>query len=64
MEQQIPVILVTGFLGAGKTTFINTLISQFPDKKISLILNEFGEIKLESQFVEKKGIGLVTELSN
>lgn len=64
MEKTIPIILVTGFLGAGKTTFINTLISKYPDKKISLILNEFGDVKLESQFVEKKGIGLVTELNN
>lgn len=64
MQTSIPIILVTGFLGAGKTTFINTLISKYPDKKISLILNEFGDIKLESQFVEKKGIGLVTELNN
>lgn len=58
-----PVILVTGFLGSGKTTFINQLIHDHPDHKISLILNEFGDIKLESQFVETKGIGMVSELS-
>lgn len=62
--QPIPILLVTGFLGAGKTTFINWLIHALPDKKISLILNEFGDIKLESQFIEKQGIGLVTELAN
>lgn len=64
MSNQIPILLVTGFLGAGKTTFINKLLKDNPDKKISLILNEFGDIKLESQFVEKDGVGLVTELSN
>lgn len=64
MKKKVPIILVTGFLGAGKTTFINALISKYSDKKISLILNEFGDVKLESQFIEKKGIGLVTELSN
>lgn len=60
----IPIMLVTGFLGAGKTTFINQLLKSNPGKKISLILNEFGDIKLESQFIEKDGVGLVTELSN
>jgi len=60
----IPILLVTGFLGSGKTTFINWLIHKVPEKKISLILNEFGDIKLESQFIKKEGIGLVTELAN
>lgn len=60
----IPILLVTGFLGAGKTTFINWLIHKLPNSKISLILNEFGDIKLESQFIEKEGIGLITELAN
>lgn len=62
--ERIPILLVTGFLGSGKTTFINWLIHALPDKKISLILNEFGDIKLESQFIAKEGIGLVTELAN
>ncbi len=60
---QIPVILITGFLGAGKTTLINKILSDHPDEKISLILNEFGDIKLESKFVEVKGLGMVSELS-
>jgi G3E family GTPase len=64
MDKRIPVILVTGFLGAGKTTFLNWLINTHPDVKISLILNEFGDVKLESQFIEKDGGGLVTELAN
>lgn len=59
-----PVILVTGFLGAGKTTFINQLIHDHPGRKLSLILNEFGDIKLESQFVKAEGIGMVSELSS
>lgn len=63
MTKIIPVVLITGFLGAGKTTFINHVIKQNPDKKISLILNEFGDIKLESQFIEQKGIGMISELS-
>lgn len=62
MPQPVPVILITGFLGSGKTTLINTIISH-SEKKIALILNEFGDIKLESQFIEKEGIP-VAELAN
>lgn len=59
----IPTILVSGFLGSGKTTFINQILHDHPEKKISLILNEFGDIKLESKFIEVTGMGMVSELS-
>ncbi len=60
----VPVILVTGFLGSGKTTFINWLLHKFPERKISLILNEFGDISLESRFVKETVHGQVAELAN
>ncbi|TXH00184.1 MAG: GTP-binding protein [Candidatus Moraniibacteriota bacterium] len=63
MHDLVPTILITGFLGSGKTTLINRILSSHPDKKISLILNEFGDIKLESKFIEVKGVGMVSELS-
>lgn len=59
----IPILLVTGFLGSGKTTFINWLLTKAPDHKMSIILNEFGDIKLESQFITRKDSGVI-ELSN
>ncbi|MEI6532236.1 MAG: CobW family GTP-binding protein [Candidatus Roizmanbacteria bacterium] len=59
----IPVILITGFLGSGKTTFINWLLQKYPEKHISVILNEFGNIKLESSFVKNQS-GDVVELAN
>ena len=59
----IPIVLVTGFLGSGKTTFINWLLEKQKDLKISIILNEFGDIKLESQFITKKTANIV-ELAN
>lgn len=62
-KNPIPTLLITGFLGAGKTTFINWLLTKHPEKKISIILNEFGDIKLESQFV-KNASGEVVELAN
>ena len=63
MEKRTPVILITGFLGAGKTTFINWILTRTADLNISVILNEFGDIKLESQFIKSKN-GNVIELAN
>ena len=39
----VPVTIVTGYLGAGKTTFLNYILTEQHDKRIAVILNEFGE---------------------
>lgn len=39
----VPVTIVTGYLGAGKTTFLNYVLTEQHDKRIAVILNEFGE---------------------
>lgn len=62
-SDRVGVLLITGFLGSGKTTFINWLLKKRPKEKISLILNEFGDVKLESQFVADHN-GEVLELAN
>lgn len=59
----VPITLITGFLGSGKTTFINWILEKSPELKISVILNEFGSINLESQFITAKH-GDVIELAN
>lgn len=47
----IPVSLLTGFLGSGKTTLLNQLIQQQP--RTAIIMNEFGEIGLDHQLLQK-----------
>ncbi|KAI8991844.1 CobW/HypB/UreG, nucleotide-binding domain-containing protein [Mycotypha africana] len=42
-HKKIPVTIVTGFLGSGKTTLLNYILTEEHDKKIAVILNEFGE---------------------
>lgn len=52
MKKRIPFYILTGFLGSGKTSVINSLLSQFRDKKIGLILNDFGSINIDSALVQ------------
>ena len=52
MKRRIPFYILTGFLGSGKTSVINSLLSQFKDKKIGLILNDFGSINIDSALVQ------------
>jgi len=49
---QIPVTIITGFLGAGKTTVISHLVNQPGMQDTALIINEFGEIGLDNLLVE------------
>lgn len=39
----VPVTIITGFLGSGKTTLLNYILHEQQEKKIAVILNEFGE---------------------
>ena len=39
----VPVTIVTGYLGAGKTTLLNNILTEQHNKRIAVILNEFGE---------------------
>ncbi|XP_049815538.1 COBW domain-containing protein 2-like isoform X2 [Schistocerca nitens] len=41
--QPVPVTIITGYLGAGKTTLLNYILTEEHEKKIAVILNEFGE---------------------
>ena len=49
--------IISGFLGAGKTTFIKKLIDQvYAGEKLVLIENEFGEIGIDGGFLKDSGI--------
>ncbi|KAL7945530.1 CobW/HypB/UreG, nucleotide-binding domain-containing protein [Trichoderma barbatum] len=64
----IPITIVTGFLGSGKTTLILNLISQLraqnPSYKLALLKNEFGDLAVDSQLASSSAISGVQELLN
>ncbi len=60
MSDVTTVYLITGFLGSGKTTFLNRIINRFPkDKKLTLLVNEFGEIGVDGTLVEGDDIDMM-----
>ena len=60
MSDVTRVYLITGFLGSGKTTFLNRIINRFPqDKKLTLLVNEFGEIGVDGTLVEGEDIDMM-----
>jgi len=48
------VTVLTGFLGSGKTTLLNYILNANHGKKIAVIENEFGEVGIDDELVEKK----------
>lgn len=63
-KRKIPVLIVTGFLGAGKTTFINHIVQFHRRLKLALIENEFGEVSVDSQLITGVDGNQIFELSN
>ena len=56
-EKRTKVDIISGFLGAGKTTLIRKLIKEaYGDKKIIIIENEFGEIGVDTGFLKDTGV--------
>jgi G3E family GTPase len=54
------VYLITGFLGSGKTTLLNRIIKRFPShKKLTLLVNEFGEVGVDGTLVEGDDIDMM-----
>lgn len=69
MPRKIPATVVTGFLGAGKTTLIRNLMETAGGRRIALVINEFGDLGVDGGILEGCGIegcseDEVVELSN
>lgn len=59
----IDVILLTGFLGSGKTTLLQNLMTEDHNKRMGIIVNDFGAVNIDAKLIHREGIQLA-ELSN
>ncbi len=62
-KRGMPVTIITGFLGSGKTTLLNHILSNNKDLKVAVLVNEFGDINIDSQLLVTMDEDMV-ELSN
>jgi cobalamin biosynthesis protein CobW len=69
MQAKIPATVITGFLGAGKTTLISHLLGHAAGRRIALVINEFGDIGVDADLIRGCGVAgcaeaEITELAN
>jgi G3E family GTPase len=63
MKAMIDLYLVSGFLGSGKTTFLKQLLEQCGDRKVGIIVNEFGSVGIDGKILQKEDVTMV-EINN
>ncbi len=55
MSKPLPIALITGYLGSGKTTMLNHILENPQGHKIAVIVNDIGEINIDASLIEKGG---------
>lgn len=63
MKNKIDLYLISGFLGSGKTTFLQKMLNNLEGVKVGVIVNEFGSTGIDGAVINKEGIQLV-EINN
>ena len=62
-NQEVPVLLLTGYLGSGKTTLLNRILANKKGIKFAVIVNDIGEVNIDADLIEKGGIVGQTDAS-
>lgn len=55
-KKETPVLLLTGYLGSGKTTLVNKILSNNKGIKFAVIVNDIGEVNIDADLIEKGGV--------
>jgi len=63
-DRKIPVTVITGYLGSGKTTLLNHILSGQQQRKVAVIVNEFGEVGIDGQLIVQDGDEQLIEFNN
>lgn len=58
-REPIPLTVIGGFLGAGKTTLVNRLLSGAHGQRLMVIVNDFGEINIDADLIADRGAGVI-----
>ena len=56
MSKIIPITVLTGYLGAGKTTLINHVLNNQEGYKVAVIVNDIGEVNIDAELIQKGGV--------
>jgi len=66
VSSKIPIILITGYLGSGKTTFVNHLLAlpEIARRKVALVINEFGSLGVDGSLVDSDRAGKKYEINS
>ena len=60
MLEPLPVTIIGGYLGAGKTTLVNHLLRTANGRKLAVLVNEFGALPIDEPLIEAQGDDLIT----
>ena len=52
--KEIPVLLLTGYLGSGKTTLVNRILSNKRGIKFAVIVNDLGEVNIDADLIQTR----------
>ena len=52
----VPITLITGYLGSGKTTLVNHILKNAKNHKMAVIVNDIGEINIDAELIAKGGV--------
>ena len=55
-KRETPILLLTGYLGSGKTTLVNNILSNRKGIKFAVIVNDIGEVNIDATLIQKGGV--------